>query len=54
METIIQIIQYSKDNTISYNSMIGESLLLLKGHSRSHVTCTAQVKTESFINSEGK
>ena len=30
-----------KDNIISYNSMIGESLLLLKGHCRIHVICKA-------------
>ena len=34
-------IHNGKDNKIEYNSMIGESLLLLKGHSRSHVTCKA-------------
>ena len=34
---IIRTIHYEKANIMQYNFMIGELLLLLKGHSRSHV-----------------
>ena len=36
-----KIIQYIMGKIIQYNFMFGELLLLLKGHSRSHVTCKA-------------
>ena len=39
MRKIDNKIHNGKDNTIKYNFMIGESLLVLEGHSRSHVTC---------------
>ena len=45
---------YGKNNTIQFNVMVGELLLMLKGISRSHVTCTAlchfRTKPKTYSN----
>ena len=48
----IVVLQHIMARIIQYSFMIGESLLLLKGHSRSHVTCKVlcpfQTKTQCY------